>query len=278
MKRSLIALASVVVCVLSAPTPVRADAVYYKLPGEHGIHSASGTILDETGSVVEFVTDDGRTLSLAKVNVFQIVRGEPAAVRESEVGEITASSRPSNYRFGFKGGMNISNMSVEPAELEDQNSLQSYALGAWWGIPLNRSFTLQPEAFYSVKGDAESSGGYTSSTHMGYLDVPVLMKMGFLHGSAAQPSLFLGPSLAVNLSANAKLEGEGTSIDMDVKDQVADFELDLVVGGGVDFRVGERTVGLDLRYSKGLSNAAADGANGSGRNDVIAILGSIGLN
>jgi hypothetical protein len=112
---------------------------------------------------------------------------------------------------------------------------------------------------------------------MSYIDVPVLAKIGFLHGSAAQPSLFLGPSLAVNLSANSKLEGQGADIDVDVKDQVRALDVGLVVGGGVEIPVGKRTYGVELRYSKGLSNAAGEEANGTAHNDVIALMASIGL-
>jgi hypothetical protein len=182
------------------------------------------------------------------------------------------------YHYGFKGGMNVSNLSVDPQDLEEGDSLRSYALGGWLGVPLNRRLAVQAEALYSVKGDSETVGGYTTSTRLAYIDVPVVARVGFLHDAAAQPSLFLGPLLAVNVSASSKLEGDGVDTEVDVKDDVRAFELGLVMGGGVDFAVGRRTVGVELRYSKGLSNIAGDGANGTARNDVLAILGSIGLN
>ncbi len=162
--------------------------------------------------------------------------------------------------------MNIANMAVDPQEFQEDGSLKSFAFGGWWGMPLNRRFTLQTEAIYSVKGDTETAGGYTTSTHMSYIDVPVLAKLGFKHGSPAQPSLFLGPSVSLNVAANSKLEGEGADIDVDVKSQVRTVDFGLVVGGGVDFAFGQRSCGLELRYSRGLSNAAGDEANGSAHN------------
>jgi hypothetical protein len=83
--------------------------------------------------------------------------------------------------------------------------------------------------------------------------------------------------VAINVSANSKLEGQGSDIDVDVSDDVRTFDLGLVVGGGVDFEVRERTFGVDLRYTKGLSNVAGEGANGTARNDVLAVMGSIGF-
>jgi hypothetical protein len=189
----------------------------------------------------------------------------------------SASGSGRVHHFGLKGGMSISNMSVDPQEFEEGGSLKSFAIGGWWGMPLNRRFTLQTEAIYSVKGDQETEGGYTTSTHMSYIDVPVLAKVGFLHGSTTQPLLFLGPSLSLNVSANSKLEGEGSDIDVDVKDQVRPIDFGLVVGGGLDFLLGARTCGVEVRYSHGLSNAAGDEANGTAHNSVLAVMGSIAL-
>ncbi|MGQ0721364.1 MAG: porin family protein [Candidatus Eiseniibacteriota bacterium] len=283
MKRCLLSVAG---CVLACAVAAHADTVYYQPRGEHGIESVSGTIVQEDDNVVEVTTADGRTVSIPKANVYQIVRDKPStagpsleALSSGEESHFDPSGSRSSraYHFGLRGGMNISNMSVDPQDLEDDGSLKSFAAGAWWGLPLTRRLTLQAEALYSVKGDAESADGYTASTHMTYIDVPVVAKIGFLHGAPFRPSLFLGPELSVNLSASSKLEGEGNTIDVDVKDQVNPVDVGLVVGGGVDFPLGGRSYGVELRYSKGLSNAAGESANGDARNDVIAVMGSIGL-
>jgi hypothetical protein len=135
---------------------------------------------------------------------------------------------------------------------------------------------IQTEALFSMKGDSESAAGYTASTHLGYFDLPVLAKFGFLHDAPVQPSLFAGPSLAFNLSAHSGLEGEDLEVDVDVKDQVGAFDLGLVIGGGLDIERGGRTFGVDLRYSRGLLDVG-DGVSGSARNEVFAVMGSIGL-
>ncbi len=364
MRRCAIALAAFIA--LAAPAAVHAATVYYSPRGDHGIESVSGKIVRDTEDVVEVLTKDGRTVSIRKSDVYQIIpdrapapknttvapaapnsataapapptsaTGAPSTPGESagaspttgspvetgssveagssvetgsSVGESSdgttvappedtfysedssedtfysggSSSVPEDsgsrrvHHFGLKAGMNVSNMSVDPQEYEEGGSLKSFAFGGWWGMPLNRRLTLQTEAIYSVKGDQETEGGYTTSTHMSYIDVPVLAKLGFLHGSTTQPSLFLGPSLSVNVSANAKLEGEGSDVDLDVKDQVRPIDFGLVVGGGVDFLLGARTCGVEVRYSHGLSNAAGDEANGTAHNSVLAVMGSIAL-
>jgi hypothetical protein len=267
---------------MAGPAAVPADTVYFSGPGGNGIESISGTIVQETGSHVEIETADGEIVTIAKDNVFQITRDEKTTAEHLVDDDTPPSLRRSRshsgraHHFGVKGGMNFANMSVDPAELQDDDSLKSYAVGAWWGVPVNRRLTIRTEALYSVKGDAETADGYTTSTRMSYLDVPVLAKVGFLHDASARPSLFLGPLVALNLTANSKLEGDGGDLDMDVKDQVRTLDFGLVVGGGVDFTVGEHTYGLELRYARGLGNAVEDAANGTARNDVIAVMGSIG--
>jgi len=184
--------------------------------------------------------------------------------------------RPVACHYGFKGGMSISNLRTDPPELAESGSLRSYALGFWWGMPLMHHLMFQTEALFSMKGDSESASGYTASTRLGYIELPLLAKFAVLPDAPIQPSLFAGPSLGFNVSAHSGLEGEGGEVDMDVKDQVGTFDLGFVFGGGLDFAKGGRTFGVDVRYCKGMSDLA-DGGNGSAHNQAILVMGSIGL-
>jgi hypothetical protein len=127
-----------------------------------------------------------------------------------------------------------------------------------------------------MKSDAESASGYTASTHLSYFDLPILAKFDLFPDAPVLPSLFVGPSLGFNLTANSSLEGEGSEVEVDVKDQVGVFDLGLVFGGGLDFQRGGRTFGVDLRYTHGLSDIG-NGANGSAHNEAITVMGSVGL-
>ena len=278
----------------TSPAVLRADTIYYRQAGVAAIQSASGTIVRETDNHLEIATADGRTVSIARGDVFEIIRETPSAQGGlKQAGEIkdfpaaSALSRRSTfddtpsrpavaYHYGFKGGMGISNVRADPQELEEGGSLRGYALGIWWGVPLSRRLTIQAEALFSMKGDSESAAGFTTSTHLGYFDLPVLAKFGFLPDAPVQPSLFVGPSLAFNVSASSSLEGEDSEVEVDVKDQVGGFDFGLVIGGGLDFVRGGRTFGVDMRYSRGLRDVE-DGENGSAHNEAITVMGSIGL-
>jgi hypothetical protein len=266
-----------VLVALAAPAVVNADTVFYSSNDGTGIKSVSGTITKETQSELEITTFDGRTISLSRDEVYQVIRDKKSTTGESPFDDPRPSKKPRNDHYGIKGGMNMSNLSTDPAGLEDADTLQSFALGIWYGRPLNRQFSLLAEGLYSVKGDAESGDEYDVSTKVSYLDIPVLAKMGFMHGGPIQPSVFLGPSMALNLSAKSRFEGEGSEIEVDVKDQMNTFDLGLVVGGGVEFPVGKRSFGVELRYSKGLTNAVDENANGDAHNNVLAVMGSFAL-
>ena len=276
-----------------SPAVLRADTIYYRQAGVAAIQSISGKIVRETGGLLEIATADGRTVSIARSNVFEIIREAPSAQGGQQAGEIkdfpaasalasrstfddTASRPAVAYHYGFKGGMNIANVSADPQELEESGSLRGYTLGIWWGVPLSRRLMVQAEALFAMKGDSESEGGFTTSTHLGYFELPVLAKFGFLPDAPVQPSLFAGPSLAFNVSASSSLEGEDSEVEVDVKDQVGGFDLGLVIGGGLDFKRGGRTFGVDMRYSRGLRDVE-DGENGSAHNEAITVMGSIGL-
>ncbi len=304
------------VLALLGSAPARAETVYYSKRGSDGIESATGRIVRETSEVIEIETADGETVSVPRGDVYQVIRRprteaeraheeaskaaepapelDPSGAPDSAVTTDTANPigstraaraalarsapRPARaHRYGIKGGMNFANLNVDPQELEDGDTLKSYAVGAWWGTPLNRRVALQAEALYSVRGDSESEGGYTASTRMSYIDVPVLAKIGFLHGAAARPSFLVGPSVSLNLSASSTLEGDGVDMEVDVKDQTRAIDLGVVVGGGVDFVFGEKTYGVELRYTRGLGDAVDESANGSAHSEVIAVIGSIGL-
>jgi hypothetical protein len=276
---------------MTVPALLHADTVYHDQPGATGIQSTTGTIVRETDDRVEVMTADGQTVSIDRDDVFQIVRDAPrpqgddrledfpgaaALARRGTVFDDTDPGSTSGRHYGFKGGMNVSNVRADPQELEDRDSLRGYAMGFWFGVPVWRHLTIQTEALFTMKGDSESASGYTASTHLGYFELPVLARVDVLRDALVRPFLLVGPSLAVNVSASSELESDGSTVEVDVKDQVGSLDLGLVVGGGLDFALGGRTVGLDVRYTRGLTDVG-DGVIGSARNESITVMSSIGL-
>ena len=174
---------------------------------------------------------------------------------------------------GVKGGVNIANQTVDPSTGELQNSLPGYSMGVWWGVPVNRSLSIRPEALFTMKGDRQKDSNMDASIKMSYIEVPVLATMSFLQDAKTQPSLFVGPSLGFNVGAKAEVG----SASVDVKDQTKSTEVGLVMGGGLDFAVGPKnTLGLDVRYNLGLTNVA-DASGVTTKNQGICIMGTYGF-
>ncbi len=141
------------VAVVADPAVLRADTIYYRQADMAGIKSVSGTIVRETDDLLEIVTADGQTLSIAQNAVFEITRDAPSGAGDLEQAEIyedfpaaaavarrptldeIPSRSPVPYHFGFKGGLNISNLRADPQELQEGGSLTGYAFGLWVGCP-----------------------------------------------------------------------------------------------------------------------------------------------
>jgi len=180
---------------------------------------------------------------------------------------------------GIKGGVNIANQSADPSDSELSDSRTGMALGGYVGIPLNPMFAVQPEAFFTMKGDQGDIAGSTGSTKLNYIEVPVLARINFMTDASAHPSIYAGPSVGLNISAKAEMEG-ATEESTDIKDSVSPVDFGMVVGGGVTFPVGasKRNVGLDLRYTMGLSNVSdVEDSDTDITNGVLTVMGSVDL-
>jgi hypothetical protein len=180
---------------------------------------------------------------------------------------------------GVKGGVNLANTRVEDTSSEMSDSRLGMALGGFVAIPVSPLFSIQPEALFSMKGDQASNGDATATLQLDYIEVPVLAKLTLAPEAAAHPSVFLGPSLGINIGAKAKLEGDPLIPDSetDVKDATKSTDFGLVMGGGVEMPVGAagtQSIGLDVRYNLGLTSIDNSGADANVKNGVFSVMGT----
>lgn len=139
--------------------------------------------------------------------------------------------------FGIKGGLNLANIGGDG--VEDVDYRAGLNLGAFVSIPAGAMLSIQPEAFFSQKGN--KSGSVKSSFN--YLEVPLLLKLSpSLPGDFVRPIFFAGPSAGILLGAKVG--------DTDIKDQLKTADFGLTIGGGVEFG----KLSVDARYNLGLSS------------------------
>jgi hypothetical protein len=181
---------------------------------------------------------------------------------------------------GIKGGVNIANNSWDPEDAELEDSRTGMSLGGYVGIPVSRTFAVQPEALFTMKGDSEEADGLSASTKLNYIEVPVLARAQFMHDASARPSLYAGPCVGFNISANAEVDDGTGSVEADIKDEVNPIDFGMAFGGGLEIPIsnGKNSIGLDVRYTMGLNNINdSEDTDSDVTNSTIQIMGTVGL-
>lgn len=172
-----------------------------------------------------------------------------------------------SVKLGLKGGLNISNVDAsgyaEGVNFKNK-ALTSGHFGVFTRFNLLGTLELQPEVLYSLQGftlkGELSEYGFSQDfkLKMNYVQVPIMLKFYPVLGLYLQA----GPQIGYLISA--KFMGE------DFKDELQSTHWALNVGAGYDFPFG---LGLDARYSIGLSNVIEnfEGGNGSNKSSLFAI-------
>lgn len=163
-----------------------------------------------------------------------------------------ASSSP--VRFGLKAGLNISTISNSNA-----NSKAGFYGGVFANIPVAQDFSVQPEVLYSGQG-AKAKSNSDIKLNTDYIAVPVMLQYNLI------PNLYVeaGPQFAFLISAKGK--GNGASVD--VKDDFKTFDFGLGLGAGYYFT---QNIGVNVRYTAGLTKIAKEDDGDSSKNGVFQI-------
>jgi hypothetical protein len=162
-------------------------------------------------------------------------------------------------QFGIKAGANFSTFTGDG--VDGAKTKIGFHGGAFVGVPLFSTFSLQPELVYSDQGYKVKEDEFSGKLNAEYLNIPVLFKYNNPSGFFAQT----GPQLGFLLSAKAKADGEST----DLKDQFKSTDFSWAVGIG--YLIKSVNVGIDARYNIGLSNVAKSSGDGSAKNSVFQV-------
>jgi hypothetical protein len=162
-------------------------------------------------------------------------------------------------QFGIKAGANFSNLTGD--DIGDAKTKVGFHGGAFVGVPLFSTFSLQPEVVYSDQGAKFSDEETTAKLNAEYLNIPVLFKYNNPSGFFAQT----GPQIGFLMSAKIKVDGQS------VNDKDAFKSTDFSWAVGIGYLIKSVNVGIDARYNIGLSNVAKDSGNGSVKNSVFQV-------
>jgi Outer membrane protein beta-barrel domain len=167
----------------------------------------------------------------------------------------------------IKAGFSMATIHFSPEsgspELSSTEQLTGFVGGVSFFLTRSRRGGWQIEALLHQKG-ARNLLRIDDKLRLTYLEVPVLLHGDFYQRGPRALFFVAGPAFAVNTSASYTDDGESE----DVTDDIEDFDIGLVVGGGVELR----RLTVEARYTWGLRSAFQDGdLEGSFKNRAFSM-------
>jgi hypothetical protein len=163
---------------------------------------------------------------------------------------------------GGKAGVNLSSFHGEFADIAHARTMVGFVGGAFAAIGFAPDLAIQVEALLSMKGakavtnstDAAGSvlGLSNSFVLLSYFEVPVLLRGTLLRTATVQPMYYLGPTIGFNLGGKVQSDAAG-AVTQDLTNLRA-VDFGLALGAGAGFKLGERKVLTELRYTTGFSD------------------------
>ncbi|MDR1347524.1 MAG: PorT family protein [Prevotellaceae bacterium] len=151
------------------------------------------------------------------------------------VAMLCAATANAQIKFGAKAGVNLSTLT----DADDAELKFGFHVGGFAEFTLSDRIALQPELLYSTQGaDAEGD----NSLSLGYINVPVLLKVNIVEGLSAE----VGPQVGFLLSSKAK----SGVVSVSIKDYTKSLDVSAVIG--LSYTFAEKFV-VSARYGLGFT-------------------------
>jgi len=134
--------------------------------------------------------------------------------------------------------------------------------GAYVAFPLSGPVSLEAGIAYAMKGATYDIASMHSAFEMDYLQVPLLLRVGFLEASPLAPFVRGGVALGYQTSCRLQYFELQTMLRKTCREYDATnsggsvdrrrFDVSGVVGGGVSFTTGARRLWVATQYEHGL--------------------------
>lgn len=131
--------------------------------------------------------------------------------------------------------------------------------GVFLQFPLGTALAIRPELLFALKGGQAvvSVNGVPNDidTELAYLELPLLLRAALPTG-AVRPVLFAGSALALRIGCDfsriQRTDSSRVTCGRDDTSEVRQWDLGLVGGAGVEFRLRRATMALEARYTMGI--------------------------
>jgi hypothetical protein len=203
---------------------------------------------------------------------------------------LSQSNSPSTPRFGIIGGANL-------AKLTGYGSSNriGFAGGLMAVLPVSPSFAIQPELMFTRKGATSKLFLTSATSKIDYIELPVLARFEIPAFGRVKPFAYGGPGFAYRTSCTlGAVYGEAVvqngvpsyserAIFTDCDSlaspvaglpgvKVSSTDVDGIIGAGLAFDVGGRTMTVGVRYDVGFVKLFSDGDS---KNRALSFMGTI---
>lgn len=168
--------------------------------------------------------------------------------------QITTAQEKSEYKLGFKGGVNFTNVGTTTGVTN--KSLTGVHFGLFAKLPITNSFAVQPELYFTTKGGELTYQNVvvdgTAKFNLNYIEVPVLAVFKIFPGFNFQ----VGPYASYLVSSKVKNVNQ-VSFNFEDNIQSGDFnkfDTGVMAGFGIDVK----SVEIGVRYNFGLLKVGKD--------------------
>lgn len=168
--------------------------------------------------------------------------------------QISTAQEKSEYKLGFKGGVNFTNVGTTTGVTN--KSLTGVHFGLFAKLPITNSFAVQPELYFTTKGGELTYQNVvvdgTAKFNLNYIEVPVLAVFKIFPGFNFQ----VGPYASYLVSSKVKNVNE-VSFNFEDNIQSGDFnkfDTGVMAGFGIDVK----SVEIGVRYNFGLLKVGKD--------------------
>jgi hypothetical protein len=169
--------------------------------------------------------------------------------------------------WGLKGGAGFAALRVSGPDGFDTSADPGGMAGGFLGIALGEHVRLQPEFYWSVRRFAAAGAPAPFTVSSRGFEVPILLEARFLRSRPLQMTLSAGPQFSIIGSVRQRVGDVTTDIGELVKRQDAA----VAVGAGVERRLANGALLVDVRGVFGVRNLAADDAR-SMRSRAMQVL------
>ncbi len=177
-----------------------------------------------------------------------------------------APAPPRRTRAAAGAEVGYSRSDLGGPDAQRVRSRQGALTGVFLQMPLAGPLSLRPEVLFALKGglaqaSVEGGGAVQLDIGLAYIEVPLLLRVGVPRGRF-RPMLFGGPAPALQIGCDLQIVDPSTPIraacDETDLPTFRQFDVGVIVGGGLEVRWPQSALSLEARYDTGLRSVLDD--------------------